>query len=44
MEAKGGRWPKVYVDDGFSLFVRPELAARLPLVDRTGERIEGRFP
>jgi hypothetical protein len=43
-EAHGRGWPKVYVDDGYSVFARPEVAAALPFVDRTGERIEGHFP
>jgi hypothetical protein len=37
-------WCLIYRDDGFSLFVRGELARRLPAVDRTGERLPGTFP
>ena len=37
-------WELAYIDDAFVLYVRRELAGALPLVDRRGERIEGRFP
>jgi hypothetical protein len=43
-QANSVAWPRVYVDDGFALFARPEVAAGLPVVDRTGERITGTFP
>jgi len=38
------RWLRVYQDDGFAIFARPEVAARLPVADRVGESITGSFP
>jgi hypothetical protein len=37
-------WRRVYVDDGFSLFVRTELADHLPVLDRRGKPIPVIFP
>ncbi|UCG59719.1 MAG: hypothetical protein JSU70_09410 [Phycisphaerales bacterium] len=37
-------WRKAYVDDGYSVFVRAEMADRLPFVNRTGKQITGSFP
>lgn len=37
-------WPRVYVDDGYAVFARLDVAMRLPVVDRTGEPITARFP
>jgi hypothetical protein len=37
-------WHRVYRDDGYALFARSDRAAGLPVTDRTGEAIIGRFP
>jgi hypothetical protein len=37
-------WRLVYRDDGFSVFVRGATSPHLPMTDRSGERIVGRFP
>jgi hypothetical protein len=37
-------WQRVYVDDAYSLFARPQIAARLPRVDHTGLAPAGTFP
>jgi hypothetical protein len=36
------RWQRVYVDDAYALFARPDLD--LPSLDRRGERLVGAFP
>lgn len=41
---RAGEWRQVYRDDTYSVFTRPALAAEVPFVDRSGERIEGSFP
>ncbi len=44
-EAEGrSPWVETYRDDAYAIFVRPEVAARLPSVDRRGRSIEARFP
>ena len=43
---EGGKsitWRRVCVDDGFSLFMRSELAEHFPVQDRTGERVHDIF-
>jgi len=37
-------WRLIYRDDGFSLFARSQIAARLPAVDRQGRPIPVAFP
>lgn len=37
-------WRKVYIDDGFSLFVRSEIADGLPVIDNRGKPITASFP
>ncbi len=44
--AEGGKsitWRRMCVDDGFSLFMRSELADHFPVQDRTGEHIHDIF-
>jgi hypothetical protein len=45
-ESEGGvlSWERVYQDDGFAIFARPGVAARLPVINREGESIVGSFP
>jgi len=38
------KWQRVYIDDGFSLFMRPEIADRFDVIDNTGKPIVGSFP
>src|SRR5262249_6803344 len=35
-------WRRIYRDDGYALYARPGL--QLPVVDRTGQALTGRFP
>ena len=42
--AGGPEWRRVYVDDAYSLFVKPGFAEWLPVKDRTGDKIVGVFP
>jgi hypothetical protein len=51
MEKEGGLsnkalfpWTCVYLDDGFSLYLRSDLAKRFPFTDRRGKPIPARFP
>jgi hypothetical protein len=37
-------WKLVYQDDGYSLFVKRQIAEGLPVADRRGERIVATFP
>lgn len=37
-------WKRVYRDDAYSVVARTDVAARLPSVDRSNERIVARFP
>jgi hypothetical protein len=37
-------WRKVYMDDGFSLFLRTERAKRFPVVDNRGKPTTAGFP
>jgi hypothetical protein len=37
-------WTCVYLDDGFSLYLRSDLAKRFPFTDRRGQPIPARFP
>jgi len=39
-----GRWPLVYQDDAYEVYVRPERAATLARVDRRGHIPTGGFP
>jgi hypothetical protein len=41
---RGPGWRRVYIDDDYSLFVRPPIAQHLQFVDRTNVRIVGNFP
>jgi hypothetical protein len=38
------QWRLVYRDDGFSLYARQDLTPRLPIVDRSGQKMAARFP
>lgn len=38
------RWQRIYQDDAFSIYIRHELAARFPVVDRRGTSPRGEFP
>ena len=38
------RWQRVYRDDAYAIYARADVARRLPVSDRTGEQIMGRFP
>ena len=40
----GSKWKLVYRDDGFSLYARQDLTPRLPIVDRSGQKIAVSFP
>jgi hypothetical protein len=42
--SRPGGWQRVYHDDGYAIHARADVARRLPVVDRTGEKIVGRFP
>jgi hypothetical protein len=37
-------WRRVYMDDGYSIFVRSHVGDRFVFVDNTGKQIVGRFP
>ena len=37
-------WIKVYVDDGYSIYMRPDLAKKYPFIDMQGKTILGTFP
>lgn len=43
-QAHSEEWRRVYVDDGFSVFLRSQKYAELPVADRRGQEIRGRFP
>jgi hypothetical protein len=43
-ESGGHGWIEVYDDDGFAIFSTAEVAASLPIVDRSGDEIGARFP
>jgi hypothetical protein len=38
------RWTRVYQDDGYSLYLRSDLAKRLPITDMRGKPISAHFP
>lgn len=40
----GSGWKWVYRDDGFAVYVPADRASTCPVVDRSGEKIIGRFP
>jgi hypothetical protein len=37
-------WVEVFRDDAYAIFARPDVAAPMPRVDRTGQGITGSFP
>ena len=37
-------WQRVYCDDAYSVFLRPQLAGRYRVVDRSGDHIVASFP
>jgi hypothetical protein len=38
------QFKKVYVDDGYSIYLRSDLAEKYPYIDRRGETLVGTFP
>ena len=41
---KSSSWTHVYQDDGYSLYLRSDLAKRFPILDMRGKPIPAHFP